>query len=118
MNRIFSFAVEGKPPVKRRPRGSQHYTPKATVEDEDRVRQAFRDRYETDPRSEEKFAVTLKIFTNRNVDGDNIEKAILDALIRILWENDRQVKQMNWEIAPVGGGAFLGEHVYIRAYEL
>src|SRR5881392_2947588 len=101
-NRIFRFGIEGPPPVKRRPRGSHHYTPKRTVEDEQRVRDSFLAYYPIPPRSTARFSVELRIYTNRNLDGDNVEKAVLDALNRTLWENDRQVKQMWWVIFKVG----------------
>src|SRR5260370_31998127 len=89
-NRIFRIWVAGKPPIKRRPRGRTHYTPKATRDDEQRVQRAFADQYLDAPyHSTARFSVELRIYTNRNVDGDNIEKAILDALNSVLWENDR-----------------------------
>lgn len=100
-SRRFSFTIYGPPPIKRRPRGRTHYTPKATVLDEQRVRDNFLQCY-PEIRSEKKFAVELKIFTNRRVDGDNVEKAIMDALIKVLWENDSQVRSMWWVIQKEG----------------
>jgi Holliday junction resolvase RusA-like endonuclease len=115
-NRYFRFTIYGKAPLKRRPRGRTHYTPKATVLDEQRVRDNFLQTY-PEVRSEKRFSVTLKIFTNRNLDGDNVEKAVLDALVKVLWENDRQVKQMWWVIQPIG---HLGEPecVKVEAMEI
>jgi len=117
-NRVFRFVIEGKPPIKRRPRGRTHYTPKETVLDEQRVRDSFLSFYPIPPRSTARFSVELRIYTGRNVDGDNIEKAISDALNKVLWENDRQIKQMWWMIFPVGTSGTEGEAVQVKALEL
>lgn len=118
-NRVFKFTIHGKPPVKRRPRTTRKYggmyTDNKTVQDEIRVRDAFLSYYAEQPRSEARFSVEIKIYTKRNLDGDNVEKAILDALNKVLWENDRQVKQMFWMILPLVTDL---EMVEVKALEL
>ena len=120
-NRVYQFVVEGPLPIKGRVRGrgGVYYTPKATVEGEERVRQAFRDHYPHDPRSVHRFSVEIKVYTDRtDFDGDNVEKAVLDALSKVLWENDRQVKQMFWVILPALSPDYGGECIQIKALEV
>jgi Holliday junction resolvase RusA-like endonuclease len=118
-NKTYHFVVDGVPLKRRiRGRGGVYYTPRETEQDEARVRDAFRDHYSVDPRSQKTFSVEIMIYTARNLDGDNVEKAVLDALNHVLWENDRQVKQMFWVFKPIGRDATEGECIWVKALEL
>ena len=103
-----------------RGRAGIYYTPRETKDDEQRIRDAFRGNYLEDPRSDNVFSVEIRIYTDRkNVDGDNVEKAVMDALSQVLWENDRQIKQMFWVIRPTQNWeAAPGECIWIKALEI
>ena len=88
------FTVEGEPMVKARPRMTKTghtYTPKTTVEAEQRVRQAF------EATGHEGFAgavgVEVAFFqgTRARKDIDNLVKLVLDSLNGVAYEDDVHV---------------------------
>lgn len=113
---IYQFTVEGKLRGKERPRRGKHggmYTPKTTVEYEESIRQALANAYSDTLQEVEVmhrpfwlYITAIKAPTKKSVkdgtagkpgspccakpDGDNIAKAILDALNGVLWVDDSQ----------------------------
>lgn len=124
--RHYKFFIEGPPPLKRRARGRTFYTPKETVIDEKRVRDSFLGFYPTPPRSERVFQVEIHMYFDQpkkslfdypTEDGDNIEKAIMDGLQKVLWENDRQITGMMW-FQHFTDADNPYEGVWVKAHEL
>lgn len=104
----YSFAVMGKPRVKQRPRmtrSGRTYTPQATLEAE----QTIRDQYKG-PKFEgpvkvmilymkDRQEITITDITWENTskvrgDVDNLVKCTLDGLTGAAWDDDRIVKQI------------------------
>jgi Holliday junction resolvase RusA-like endonuclease len=53
--------------------------------------------------------------TRRTVDGDNLEKAVLDAGTGVLWADDSLIRRCCWEV--VLGGAVAGTTIRVQALE-
>lgn len=90
----------GNPIPKRRPRydGEHFYTPPATAEWEETVGWQARDQFNHRPLLGP-LGISFAFFREdrREVDLDNLEKAMLDALQGILYENDSQIKKKSSE---------------------
>ena len=85
----------GNPIPKGRPRfsGTQFYTGKATVEWEETVGWQCRDQWKRRPLlGSLGIRFQFRRENRRRVDLDNLEKAMLDALEGILYEDDSQIK--------------------------
>lgn len=90
------FTIEGEPMSKARPRTTRSghtYTPKATVEAEQRVIIAF-NQAQNKLFFEHNLAAEFKFYrgTRHKKDVDNMEKLVLDALNGIAYPDDSQVK--------------------------
>lgn len=117
------FEVEGKPFGKQRPKFSRRgrfittYTPHETVEYERKVRESYRAKYgkyklrspveaniiayykipSGTSNAKRKKMLQKEILPQIKPDTDNIAKAILDPLNRIVYEDDAQVVKLNIE---------------------
>lgn len=114
-----TFAVEGKPQGKGRPRftkSGRTYTPKQTTEYEALIRRMYQlsggIKFEGAvrlsivmmysvpkrlPKAEKQMMLCDKIFPTKKPDGDNIEKAVADALNGVAYEDDSQIVEAHWE---------------------
>lgn len=104
----YSFVIEGRPKPKERPRvtrGGRTFTPKATLEAEALIRQAY-----DGPLFEGPVAITTMFRPDKTLvligdeewwgtsplrgDIDNYVKTVLDGLQGVAYENDRQVVRL------------------------
>ncbi len=100
MSGRLAFVVPGKPQGKQRPRrgkGGHWYTPAPTVRYEAAVRticltEMVRRRIESRFRGEVSITVACFFPDARRRDGDNVLKAVQDALNGLLWVDDCQVR--------------------------
>lgn len=123
IKRYVIFEVEGKPFGKQRPKFSRRgrfittYTPNETVEYERKVRESYRNKYgnfKLNSPVEAKIIAYYKIPTNVSMkkrkkmlekeilpqikpDTDNIAKAILDPLNKLVYNDDAQVVKLHIE---------------------
>lgn len=113
------FAVQGPPIPKARPRFTRTgrtYTPKATVEQEERIRAAYRAAggvtFEgplavhilavmSIPRNTGKKARESLFWHGKRPDADNLAKTVLDALNGVAYKDDGQVARL--EVAKTYG---------------
>lgn len=105
----YSFLIEGKPKPKERPRMTRRgrtYTPKATLEAEQRIRDAYSGPLFTGPVAIQMFfysdhtevAIYEEEWTSPlRGDIDNYIKTILDGLQGKAFDNDRQVVSVSAE---------------------
>lgn len=114
-----TFTVPGKPQGKGRPRASRDghmYTPKKTREYEELIRRCYqlqsRKKFEgyvalriialypvpeSAKKADREKMLRSEILPDKKPDGDNIEKAVADALNGIAYEDDRQIVSAIWE---------------------
>lgn len=117
-----NFIVPGNPQGKGRPRFSRNghhtYTPKKTTDYENLIKRCYLEQSNykipinvpvrisilavfSMPKNTSKanklHMILKKIRPCKKPDGDNIEKAVLDALNGIAYEDDRQVVMCEWE---------------------
>lgn len=94
-----SFTIPGQPIPKGRPRigrGGHVFTPKRTTQFEDRVK-LFAAIARVAPLSGPLYVDTaFYLKDSRRMDGDNLQKAVLDALNGIAYVDDSQVAQGKW----------------------
>ena len=98
------FTVHGNPVPKARPRviskGNKTwtYTPKRSIDWEERVGWAYREAQGA--QFDGTVSITLRFFrrTRRKTDLDNLIKAVLDGLNGIAWADDAQVRHLAAEL--------------------
>lgn len=104
----YTFSVEGKPRVKQRPRmtrGGRTYTPKATLDAEQSIRDQYGGPKFEGPvkvmilymRDSQEITITDIQWENTSKvrgDVDNLVKCTLDGLTGAAWDDDRIVKQI------------------------
>lgn len=114
-----TFTVPGKPQGKGRPRASRDghmYTPKKTREYETLIAMCYRmkggklfEGYiqlditalyplpKSMSKADKQRAVLGELLPDKKPDGDNIEKAVADALNGVAYEDDRQIVSASWK---------------------
>jgi Holliday junction resolvase RusA-like endonuclease len=97
---LYRLSISGEPQPKQRPRvvadGKRTYTPKATVQAEQKLAWCFRQSYpgvEVD--ADHLWGIRAVFFmkTRRRTDWDNLGKLCSDALIGVLYQDDSQVTE-------------------------
>lgn len=97
------FTVPGRPVSKARPRVGRHgtYTPQTTKAYAEQVGWLATAARPKDWPLDAKYGVDIVIFgAHASADGDNIEKNILDAMNKVIFNDDRQVVEMHWAKKP------------------
>lgn len=99
---LYCLTVEGEPVPKARPRLDRRnmriYTPTTTVKAEHYIGWRFKQQYPgVDPDKVMRFAVRLTFHCRREGRGDvdNRTKTVLDALNKIVWDDDRQIDELH-----------------------
>lgn len=95
---LLDMTFPGEPATKQRPRagrGGTFYTPKATKEAEDALREQMR-LFCASPTPTSGLAVRLEFHcaTQRRKDLDNLVKLVWDAANGVIWEDDSQVYEL------------------------
>lgn len=87
--------IPGEPVSKERPRAGRRgvYTPKKTVEAEALVQQAFRDSGAVKLEGNIVAYVTFYVGGSLLKDLDNMEKLVFDALNKLAYDDDRQIRE-------------------------
>jgi crossover junction endodeoxyribonuclease RusA len=117
---IVAFEVLGEPVPKGRPRVTKTgraYTPKRTLEAEAMVQGYFREKYPGAVTSlYQEFRVELTFFrkSRRKTDLDNLGKLVLDALNKLVWEDDHQITKLVLEMVRVTKDPKTRVAVYLR----
>lgn len=102
---VARFTVPGDPPSKARPRTGRNgnvYTPRETLEAEERIAWAFRAAARGHrPAKEDRYGIDVTFYraNRRTKDGDNMEKALLDALNKTAFVDDGHVLDMHWRVS-------------------
>ena len=117
--RALSFAAEGEPISKARPRVTKNgtFTPKKTLEAEAAIRAAFLKAHPDALRSvdaDHAWSLSVKFFRyeRRARDLDNLVKTVQDALQGLIWADDAQVEHYRdmetvWVDTPSLAGIFV-----------
>lgn len=101
--RRLQFTIPEEPLGKGRPRVTRNgtYTPKATRDAEQRVREALAAEVALvgapDPTYAWKLYLTAYRYERRARDGDNLAKLVMDALNGVTWADDSQVETGGWD---------------------
>ena len=136
-----TFSVPGKPQGKGRPRASRDghmYTPKQTREYEALIRRCYqlmhKDKKLTGyvsldiiavypiPRGAKKqdreLMIAGKLLPDKKPDGDNIEKAVADALNGVAYDDDKQIVSAHWRKIYSGDSIHMGLVVTVSDEDL
>jgi Holliday junction resolvase RusA-like endonuclease len=91
----FALSIPGEPVPKARPRvyGRRAITPKRTLDAEQRIRQAFHERYPGSTPNEGNVELSACFYMNKTgrPDLDNLLKLVMDALNGLAYQDDSQV---------------------------
>lgn len=95
----YSFTVPGRPRPKGRPRfgrGGRAFTPKETVEYERKIREAAV-ACGVSPIDSDDLTFTVHVYVKNRVHGDvdNYVKAASDALNKVAYQDDKQIKHIH-----------------------
>lgn len=95
----YSFTVPGRPRPKGRPRfgrGGRAFTPKETVEYERKIREAAVS-CGVSPIDSDDLTFTVYVYVKNRVHGDvdNYVKAASDALNKVAYQDDKQIKHIH-----------------------
>lgn len=107
------FVMDGEPKGKERPRFTRSghaYTPKATKDAEQAIRDQFKLTYPYyDEVDDGTTAWALRISAHtkstRRKDLDNIAKLVMDALNGVVWKDDSQIQELNIYRLPAATGS-------------
>jgi len=116
----YRFVVPGEPIPKGRPRvtNGKAYTPKRTVDAEERVLAAYLERYpgQRTPNIFTDYELHATFFrkSRRRTDVDNLAKLVMDALNGIIWTDDDQVVKLVAEKVRVTATPQTLVEIYLR----
>lgn len=90
---ILHLIVEGEPVPKQRVRTGKgrFYTPAKTLHHEELIEWSARDRVSEPTRNPVILEMDFFMGNARKVDGDNLQKTVMDALNGVAWRDDSQV---------------------------
>lgn len=106
-DRVIEFAVTGRPQGKQRPRvvkgGRQTFTPEKTRRYEARVTALALQAKQASKKVLPPYRVEIDIVWEdaRHPDIDNVSKCILDGMNRVVYEDDRDVTQLETKVVGI-----------------